>query len=154
MMKLSEILGDWLIDLPIVEQASKRNLVMQSINSLSKQVIIHLIKIYRFDNPIDIQHHMHDIDIWLDDINDYKLKNNKYPSANDYYQWMFSDLVIGVPYITKQVKLILKKYKGLPMRRTDEEVYHIINDIINKISYDMAIRKFNSIDDYIDIDTL
>ena len=66
MMKLYELFGEMLLELPIVEQASKRNIVAQNINNLSKQVVIHLIKLYRFDNPIDTHHHMNDIDTWLE----------------------------------------------------------------------------------------
>ena len=149
-MRFYEIVGDYLLNLPIVEQASKRSLVSQSISALSKQAIIHLIKIYKFENPIDSNKHGNDIDTWLDDIYDYKLKGNKYPSANDYYDWMYTYWVDDVSFVTRQARNLMKgKYAGAKVIRSDEDVHNIIKDIMNRVSVDMGNRQFNSIDDYI-----
>ncbi len=138
-MRLYELFGDWVLTWPVVEQAEKRADVEKQICRTGYQVIRHLIKIYSWDNPIDYNNHVKDINGWLDPIYDIKIKGNKYPKANDYYNWLMS-CAVSSSFITRQNGNI--DYDVPRSGKSDEEVFEIIKTIIRNVSDDMADRKF------------
>ena len=151
-MKLSELfdelqyaIGDAILELPIVEQASKRNEVESKIVDKGKQVLIHLIKIYSWDNPQDYANHISDINVWLDTVFDLKLKGNKYPKADNYYKWLM-ECADDSSFVTSQNIDI--DYDAPRSDKSDEEVFEIIKTIIRNVSNDMANRKFTHVKDY------
>jgi hypothetical protein len=147
-MKLNEIYevcGEWILEWPIVEQASERNIVKSTVFDYGQQVVKHLIKIYSWDSPRDYASHVKDINVWIDTIYNYRLKGNKYPDANDYYNW----IMVGVPsvdYVTKQNDD--SDYVVPRSGRSDEQVYEIIKTIIRNVSNDMGKRKLTHIKNY------
>jgi hypothetical protein len=144
-MKLYELFGDLILELPIVEQASERIAVKGKVQDLGKQVIKHLIKIYSWNNPRDYPAHVKDINVWLDSIYDFRLKGNKIPKADNYYDWIMTG-VDDSSYVTRQIVNI--DYHVPRSDKSDEEVFEIIKKIIRNISNDMANKKFTHAKDY------
>jgi hypothetical protein len=140
-MNLYDLLGDWLLDLPIVEQASRRAEIESKITALGEQIVRHLIKIYKWDDPINVNHHINDVSSWFEAIDNKKIKGGKL-KAKVYYQWILTDNVSGVSDITKQVMRLKSDYGHIPVVRSDVEVYEAICDIVSRISIDMANNTF------------
>jgi hypothetical protein len=78
-----------------------------------------------------------------------KLKGNKIPKVNDYYAWMFSDLVNESTPIELWISS-LNKYHSLKVVRTDKEVYLKLIEIMTKISEDLGKNKLQNIDFYLE----
>lgn len=144
-MTLYELLGEWILEWPIVEQASERNIVKSKITDTGRQILIHLIKIYSWDNPRDYDNHLKDINGWLGLVYGLKIKGNKYPKPQDYYTWLM-EYADDSSFVTRQIENI--DYTVPRSGRSDEEVYAILKYIIQHISYDMGNRKFTRIRDY------
>ena len=147
-MNLYNMIGDWLIDTDIVEQAHRRSDLESRITNESSQIIEHLIKVLKWSDPVNYNKHLKDIDGWLKAIVKLKMKSTGYPKQKDYYKWMFTDNVGDVSDITMYVST-LDDYHHLPLLRNDADLYVIINNIMHSISVDFGNRIFKSIHEYI-----
>jgi hypothetical protein len=146
-MRITDIIGDWLIELPIVEQALKRSDTETRVSGTSQQVIIHLIKVLKWKDPYTYTKHISDLDGWLKPIYLLKMKQG-YPKQEDYYNWMFADL-INEHDIDNWVSTLFK-YNRLPVLRTNKEVYAIIESVMKQLSIDFAARlDYKSIENYL-----
>jgi hypothetical protein len=146
-MKLYEIIGDWLNELPIVEQARRRGEVESKITNTADMIIVHLIKLLRWKDPYNYAKHLSDIDGWLKPIFRIKMKQG-FPKQADYYRWMFTDIISNPDEIRQWVST-LTSYAELPQIRNDDEVYNIIKNIMYNISVDFSKREFNEISFYL-----
>lgn len=147
-MKLTEVIGNWLIDLPIVEQAFRRNDVENKTTSIGNQVVKHLIKLYKWSDPINFNHHVNDISSWLEAIDELRIKGSNKPSANVYYKWILLDNIPDVREITKQVKRMNPKYGNLPVARSDDDVYEAMSAVLLRICNDISNDTFISAHSY------
>ena len=146
-MRITDIIGDWLLELPIVEQALKRSDTESRVSGVSPQIIIHLIKVLKWKDPYSYTKHVSDLDGWLKPIYLLKMKQG-YPKQSDYYDWMFAD-VINEHDIDNWVSTLFK-YNKLPVIRTNQEVFAIIEHIMKQISIDYAARlTYKSIEQYL-----
>jgi hypothetical protein len=145
-MKLYELFGDWLLALPIVEQARSRDVLENRICDDGYQIITHLVKIYSWNNPQDFANHVKDINGWLGPIYRLKLKGNKYPKARDYYNWLMECTDDDASFVTDTNRGI--DYDVPRSDKSDAEVFEIIKTIIRNISNDMANKKFTHAKDY------
>jgi hypothetical protein len=150
MFDIKNIVSRWMLEWQIIEEANDRNNVKNKTIALNKQVIRHLVKIYKFNNPRDLKHHSKDITTWLNEISLKKINGGKLPTFKDYYEWLGKD----GNYTAADVKTItnsLKSYiENLKIIRTDSEVAHIINNIMYDLSLDLSREEFFDIGDYIE----
>lgn len=147
-MLLSDILGDLLIELPIVEQAFRRNDVEHKVTATGSQVVKHLIKLYKWNDPINFNHHLNDISTWLESIDDLRIKGSNKPAPNVYYKWILIDNIPDVREVTKQVKRMNSKYGELPVTRSDAEVYEAMSEVLLRICTDISNDTFIQVHDY------
>lgn len=147
-MKMSDIIGDWFIELPIVEQALQRKDVESKISNLSDDVIEHLIKILKWRDPLNYDKHVKDTNGWLNRIARYEIKKKGVPNEEDYFKWIFLDSAATVDRITLFIKG-MPAYHGLPVIRTDEEVFNIIQHVMVNVCKDLAMQQFQSIAPYL-----
>lgn len=148
-MKLYELLGDFLLELPIVEQAFRRNDVESRVTSIGNQVCKHLIKLYKWDDTVNQNHHVMDISTWLEEIDGLRIKGCNKPKPDVYFKWILQDNIPDVREVTKLVKRMNAKYGTLPVVRTDEEVYEIMMQVLLRICNDISMDKFVHAQDYL-----
>jgi hypothetical protein len=146
-MNIVELIGDWLSETAIVEQALRRSDAETKITNESYQIIEHLIKLFKWEDPINSNKHCNDITSWLGAVYRIKMKNG-YPKQANYYQWMFSDIVYDVSDLTDIVSS-MTRYHSLRVIRTDAEVYVLIDQLLDQISKDFATRQFHELSYYL-----
>jgi hypothetical protein len=131
-----------------MEMAYRRNEIESKITALSDPITDHLIKILKWNDPINYKKHCNDIDKWLFKIQAFKLKQNRRPSQSDYFQWMFSDVAANELTVKRFIRG-LHEYHHLPIIRDDFEVYDMLKAIFYQLSYDLHLNRFETILDYL-----
>lgn len=154
-MRLSELFGDIqykignaILELPIVEQASKAHEAQSKMNSLSKDIIEHLVKIYKWDDEQNIKNHLSDISSWMYSVSKVRVANNKIPTYNQCYQWIITDTFKNVDELTILINS-MKKYQHLPIKNTDNNVSDIIISILEPFCKDISSGQFKDAYDYL-----
>jgi len=147
-MKIFEIIADKLSKSYIFEMAFDRKDVEARITSIADPIVEHLVKALKWEDPVNYEKHLGDINNWLFQIQRLKMKNNKKPTQHDYYTWMFTDVAQDELTISRFVKG-LHRYHHLPIIKTDDEVFNIIKNILYQLSYDLALNKFDDINHYL-----
>lgn len=143
-MKITDFITDWVLESPLFEMAFKRKDLEAKITAESYQIIKHLIKVLKWRDDANYNKHLGDINSWLFDIQTYKIKGNKKPSQQDYYQWMFLDIVQNEITVTRFIKG-LYDYHRLPVIKDDFEVYNYLKKIMYTVSEQLAKNEFNGI---------
>ena len=146
-MRLLELLGEKIINSVIFENAFRRQEVECRVTDLSHPIIEHLIKILKWKDDLNYYKHVRDINGWIQKIQKMYLKGNKKPTQQDYYQWLFIDGLKDELTLIRWVR-VLHEYQHLPELRTDEEVFNIIKSLLYKISFDLPLNKYDSLEDY------
>lgn len=146
-MKLLELLRTRDSNL-LFEQAFKRKDIESCITSLANPITKHLIKILKWEDPINYNKHVGDIHEWLLDIKLLKLKIKNKPKPIHYFKWLFTDYA-GTQEIMSQVIFSMHRYNQLPVIRTDEEVYDIIKNILWEISKDIPQGNYTTLTNYL-----
>lgn len=150
-MKLAELfdnLTESFLDI-LYEMAFSRRDAESKITGLAHPIIEHLIKVLKWKDDLNYNKHLGDIDGWIRQIRIIKLKGNKVPKYNDYYQWMISDLIPDKNTIELWIDS-LNRYHQLKELRTNEEVYFTIIEIMNNLSKDLSKSIAKNIDSYLD----
>lgn len=148
-MKLFEIfdnLSESFLDI-LYEMAFSRRDAESRITGLSHSIIEHLIKVLKWEDHLNYEKHLGDIDGWLRQIRIIKLKGNKIPKFNDYHQWMLLDLAPNEETIKLWIKS-LNRYHQLKELTSDKEVYLQITEIITNIASDLSKNIDKNIDSY------
>lgn len=154
-MKLTDLfddiqykIGNAILDIPIVEQASKANEAQSKMNSLSKDIIEHLVKIYKWNDEQNVKNHLSDISSWMYSVSKVRVANNKRPTYKQCYQWIITDTFNNVDELTILINS-MKKYQHLPVKNTDSSVSDIIKSILEPFCEDIASGHFKDAYDYL-----
>ena len=151
-MKLWELFQDKFINTieesKLFEMAYSRRDVERKITDLGNPIIKHLVKIFKWEDRLNYAKHCNDIESWLIDIGSIQLKNGNFPKQENYFKWICSDNLHDANSVSRLVKQ-LSNYHSLKEIRSNEEVYRLINELIYKISIDLAKDKFESLSDYL-----
>ncbi len=147
-MKLSEAIGDWILEWPIVEQASKTNEAKSAINGFSVAIIEHLVKIYKWHDEQNVKNHLSDISSWMYKISKVRSANNKLPTYEQCHAWIITNTFNNVAELTILINS-MKRYNHLPIKNTDEEVMGIILSILEPFCRDIANGTFKEAYDYL-----
>jgi hypothetical protein len=147
-MKIYEIIGGLIAKTKIFEMAFGRADIEAKITSISDPIVEHLVKVLKWEDAVNYNKHLGDINNWMFQIQRLKIKGNKKPSQHDYYTWMFEDVAQDELTISRFIKG-LHRYHQLPVIRSDDEVYCVIKNVLYQISFELPLNKFNDINDYI-----
>jgi hypothetical protein len=140
----------WMLEWQIISEANERKDVKSSSISLSKQIIRHLVKIYKFKNPIDLNHHCNDLNTWIGYIESNDIKGGKKPTFKDYYEWMYENQKTSVSGIKSIVNNLKSYTANLKIIRSDDEVAILVQKVMYNICLDLARDNFEDVGDYIE----
>jgi hypothetical protein len=146
-MRILELLGEKIAKSSIFEMAFDRKDVESKITSLSEPITEHLIKVLKWEDDINKQKHLRDIDGWLFKVQRLNLRKNRKPTSHEYFEWLFSDVVQDEITLNRWIKG-MHQYSTLPVNREDQEVFDIIKAIYYKVSFDLETNSFDTITDY------
>jgi len=120
------------------------------IRDLSEQILLHLIKILKWEDKINYSKHINDINNWLQQIQDIRI-NKKLLKANRYYRLIY-DEPIGddVLLVDSRIKRRLKNYHSLNVITDNHtDIMNMIHKIIKKVSVDISKNEFESVKNYL-----
>ena len=151
-MKLWELFQDKLIDAfensKLLEMAYSRRDAEHKISSLSSPINQHLVKILKWEDTLNKTKHIDDINTWLFEIQRIKLKNNKRPKAENYFQWLFTEPLSDKHELSNLIKQ-LYQYHTLKVLHSDDEVYFEIQRLYSAICKDLPNGEFFNLTDYL-----
>lgn len=130
----------------IFEMAMRKSIAEEKITELSIPIIHHLIKLFKWENDLNKNKPINDINNWIRDIQNIKLKTKTGRfKESDYFRILFTENVPSKQVLTRIIDYDLSKYSYLTVTNTDEVVYNKLNIICTKISQDLAKNDFKSI---------
>ena len=132
----------------LLEMTFKRKDIIFKIQNEIIPVNIHLIKLLKFDDKVNFNKHLKDIENWFFGIQEYKLKSN----GKRFTQKKYFDLFFQEPFtnkndvraITDIVKRRLRDYSNLTILRNDQDVLNIIYKIHKLTSNMVSQNKLNN----------
>jgi hypothetical protein len=134
------------------EMTNDRKKTEELITNLSYQPLLHIIKILRYDDPRNYNHHISDINTWLTDIIKYIYRyKGKQLKLEQLLDWMLNDhtALDFVKMFSRDESIgSLKKYSNLSKLRSFEEIEIIINDIYPELIEDLLDNSFEGIQKY------
>lgn len=146
-MKLADLIADKILDLPLMEMAYQRKIVIQQLYGVSLQLAIHMAKIFTIKDSRDKNHWIGEVNGWLNAINDKYVKpNNKKLPFSVYYTALW-DGPLGHP---DAVSLLLRG-KARPNQiiitkntQTDlQQIYiAICHDLANDDVHPIDVRQY------------
>lgn len=153
-MKWQEFVLDKLNETKLFEMAHERKDAKDTVTNLSPQIMLHLVKIFVFESPENVNHWASEINNWLNIIDDIYLKQNKKKLSHyDLYNWIILDSAphYAKEYLDRNVRKMKRTdYASLPLRQYDsEEVMNKIISIIDSVCIDMSNDEFVTIRDYL-----
>lgn len=152
-MRIFEIITDYLLDSPLFEMAFERKTVVNKVRDISITLSRHLIKYLAFDDQAK-NHWLNEINGYLNMIDDVTLKpNNKKLSGDVYYSLLWDGpLNDGIDSITRKIRSMTRnEYKDCKRSQlSDAQIYETLEKVLHKLSYDMANNIFTGdFSDYI-----
>lgn len=149
-MKIRELFEEWSYSFydKLYEMAFSRREIESKITNVSYEIIEHLIKVLKWEDALNYQKHLSDINGWLRKLNCYRFNRDKRPKERDYFQWMCVDVINNEKILNTWIS-DLTNYHQLKSIRSNEDVYNKLIDIFSKMSFDLAHDKFYDIRDYI-----
>jgi hypothetical protein len=130
--------------------AFTRSKAQNKVSDKGIQIRLHLIKILKWNDPINYDKHLDDINNWLYEIADIRLKSDgKNPTIKNYLDWLFGDrdLQEDTNYTINMMK---SNYGGLKERMSDTEVHNYLHRLYRQLSNDLGTRRFEGIQKYLD----
>ena len=134
----------------LLEMATDRKNAHILIRGLGKQIFLHLIKVIKWEDDINYNKHIADIDNWIYNIQSIKYKpKNKRFSNRQYYQWMYDDLFGDIEDMKVFLKQYLSNYVNLPEKMSNFELITKLKEIYKQLTYDISKGKFDGIESYL-----
>ena len=150
-MRWSDIIN-LLNETTLFEMAFERKKAKNTVTSLSFNIIEHLTKIYIFENAVDKNHWMNELNNWLLEIDRIYLKpKNTKLSKQEIYNWILIDAAphYSVEFLEKTSKRLSKQYP-YKMHSIDYEwLLQKLFTIIDKVATDISNDMFENIGDYL-----
>jgi hypothetical protein len=132
----------------ILELAYDRDKVEDIVTNLSDQILLHFIKILKWDSPKDLNGHKKSLNSWLLKLQQTRLRNGKRVRSKDYYQWLFIEKIESVNDLNVIINIKLEKYKVLPELLSNEQLYFKLKEIYDKLCLDLSDGKFEGVNKY------
>lgn len=136
----------------IQEMAFERDKAESKITDIGIPVLLHLIKILKWEDKDNYDKHIKDINGWLFSIKRILIKpKGKRFKPNQYYSFLFEEQIKNVNDITNAVYGDLQNYHNLKVINTDREVYNKLKNIYKQLSNDISDGSFMGIQFYVNI---
>jgi hypothetical protein len=133
----------------IYEMAMHNSIAEEKITELSIPIIHNLIKIFKWEDNINRNKYINDINNWIRNIQNIKLKTKtRRFQDSDYFRILFTENIPSKQVLTRIIDYDLSKYSHLTSINDDIAVYIKLNVICTEISQDLAKNDFKSIDLY------
>ena len=152
-MKIKDIVTNWLIETDLFEMAFQRKIVINKVRSLQLQISKHLIKCLYYNVPDTTKEHWYkEINTWLSDIDEYRLKNNKTLNGSVYYKLLFREPLGERTDVTRKIKKI-NTDKTMSYRQgliSIDKLHENIEKVLHQVSYDLSNNKLKGIEEYLE----
>lgn len=151
-MKIREILLDAIIGTKLFEMAFNRKQAIDSIQSLSYEIDLHLLKILMYERVRDYDHWCDELNGWFSKIQRTKMKHNKKPlEFNILYELLWEGYLESPEEVKDLMSDIDKKYsKSYKLINYDYlEIHKKIQSILYSICHDLSLSKFKDVRDYL-----
>lgn len=147
----TDFLLDVISDTPLFEMAYARSKAQDKVTSISPQIVQHLVKIFAVHSPNDLQHWKNEINGWLWDIEDIRLKDNKRITQYNYHDWLLNKAHTNYTpeIIKKYIERFRMEYPGTRADADPEFIANQVSHILAHVAADLAENKFTSINDYL-----
>lgn len=137
----------------LLEMDNSRKKTEELITNIASQPLYHIVKILRYDDPINFKHHISDINNWFYQIQDNLLKyKGKQLKQNHLLNWIFVDqngnnLLVKLSRFERNGRF--EEYSSLPKLESFEQVIIKMNDMYPKIAKDLLNDQFEGISIYL-----
>lgn len=134
----------------IQEMAFERDKAETRVTELGLPILYHLIKILKWEDPLNYDKHISDINNWLFDVQDVVIKpKGKRFKPDQYFSFLFEEQIESVIDVTKKINGKLQPYHNLREINSDPEVYNKLKLIYKQISIDISSNNFTNIRKYL-----
>lgn len=151
-MKIGEIILDYIGNIRLVEMAFDRKTAKQNFENLNLVIAKHLIKIVAFNDVMNYQHHCHEVNNWLDDLNRVKWNKNQHLSKDVIWKILWDEpLGHGASAIEDCVSSLIRIFDYQTPRNdlTYSQIYEILFKVYDEICFDLSRGKVSSIQSYL-----
>lgn len=149
-MKISDILVDGLMSTRLFEIAFKKKIAIDNARRLQMQIARHLVKLEMYSNSEYVNHWTSEVNAWLHDIQDTKLKENNRPLNEKILYRILLDEPLGtVDDVQSRMNRIYNEQPKLHIDQPNaDEISKILAWKLSRICHDIANTKFKDIKDY------
>lgn len=102
----------------LYEMAFSKRKVEEKVTGIAPQIMKHVIKVVRYNDPNNLNKHIRDIDAWYESIVETP-KSKPAPTEADYFKWLYSELVYD---LIRVVRRLDRDYDTLKVIEHDAEV--------------------------------
>jgi hypothetical protein len=95
--------------------ADDRKDAEKTVTGLGKAIFKHLVVVLRYKDHTNQAKHLDDINNWLDEVQDIKLRKGKRLKGADYFTWLYEDRDSDLVNLEKYVRRLDRDYGKLPI---------------------------------------
>ena len=134
----------------VYEMSIPRKKAEDICTSLGWQIFEHLVKVLYWEDSINYNKHLNDIDNWINKIDMIELKpKNKKVQEKDLYNWLYDEFHSSSNQLNKVINKLSKSYSSLKVINNKESLNIKLKEIYTKLCIDLSSDNFNTIKDYI-----
>ncbi len=152
-MRISEIILDKLNETALFEMAFDRKEAIRKFQNLDLQIKKHLLKIVAFKDGLNYQHHCHELNNWLDDLNEVKWNKTQHLSKDVIMKCLWEGpLGHGTSSVKEPIEKWVKTYNyAVPRNKlTYAQIYELLFKIYDEMSFDLSKGDVNNIQHYLE----
>lgn len=122
-----------------LEMAYTRQGAEYKITDLSYIILEHIIKILKWKDKRNLNKHISDINGWLKQIYQIKLTKNKKLKYQDYFNWLYAEIVDSRVPPSRVLKELENDYGTLKTKLSNQDVIDCLPYIYQNIAHQMTI---------------
>ena len=103
--------------------------------------LLHVVKIFKYSDPTNLAKHLEDIDVGLKKLQNIRLATGKRIREVDFAN-LFVQQIGGLEGIEDVIRSDLRAYHSLPVRLSDEQVFHAVLHLYKNICKKTGCRIF------------
>ena len=138
---------DFLNKTRLFEMAFERKDAIKKLDNLSYEISIHLLKLIVFNNSNNFNHWLGELNSWLNQVDDIRLKpNNKKLKEEDYLKYLKELYLENIDQVEKNIKKLKNRYPEEKVIYDNPNfVYDKIKVILNKSCKQLLEDKFENL---------